>query len=150
MVFIRRATIFAASFEKEKLDMAHFPNFNAPIFYNGKKIVTIHDLTTHNFPGHRSNSGWRKFAFRRVFKNSIEKSDKVIAVSETTKNQIVKDYNIADSKIKVVYGGLPNRNYESRIMNYEKDSEDFLSKRGITKSYIFLPAFGGNIKILLI
>lgn len=95
--------------KKEKLDMAHFPNFNAPIFYNGKKIVTIHDLTTHIFPGHRSNSGWRKFAFRRVFKNSIKKSDEIIAVSETTKNQIIKDYNIVDSKIKVIYSGLPNK-----------------------------------------
>lgn len=100
---------FPRVLKKEKLDIAHFPNFNAPIFYNGKKIVTIHDLTTHNFPGHRSNFGWRKFAFRMVFKNSIEKSDKIIAVSETTKNQIVKNYNIADSKIKVVYSGLPNK-----------------------------------------
>ena len=121
--------------KKEKLDIAHFPNFNAPIFYNGKKIVTIHDLTTHNFPGHRSGSGWRKFAFRRVFKNSIEKSDRVIAVSGATKNQIVENYNIADSKVKAIYSGLPNKNYESGIKNYEKDSKPYIFFTGVWRKH---------------
>ena len=121
--------------KKEKLDIAHFPNFNAPIFYNGKKIVTIHDMTTHDFPGHKSNSGWRKFAFRRVFKNSIEKSDRVIAVSGATKNQIVENYNIADSKIKAIYSGLPNKNYESGIKNYEKDSKPYIFFTGVWRKH---------------
>jgi len=125
--------------KKEKLDMAHFPNFNAPIFYNGKKIVTIHDMTTHDFPGHKSNSGWRKFAFRRVFKNSIEKSDRVIAVSGATKNQIVENYNIADSKIKAVYSGLPNQiqSSKSKVQNFSVLSEQTLKKYNINKPYIF-------------
>ena len=121
--------------KKEKLDMAHFPNFNAPIFYNGKKIVTVHDLTTHNFSGHRSGSGWRKFAFRRVFKNSIEKSDRVIAVSGATKNQIVENYNIADSKVKAIYSGLPNKNYESGIKNHEKDSKPYIFFTGVWRKH---------------
>ena len=126
---------FPRVLKKEKLDMAHFPNFNAPIFYNGKKIVTIHDMTTHDFPGHKSNSGWRKFAFRRVFKNSIEKSDRVIAVSGATKNQIVENYNIADSKVKAIYSGLPNKNYESGIKNYEKDSKPYIFFTGVWRKH---------------
>src|SRR3989338_51681 len=126
---------FPRILKKEKLDIAPFPNFNAPIFYNGKKIVTIHDMTTHDFPGHKSNSGWRKFAFRRVFKNSIEKSDRVIAVSGATKNQIVENYNIADSKVKAIYSGLPNKNYESGIKNYEKDSKPYIFFTGVWRKH---------------
>ena len=35
---------------KEKFDLVHFTNFNHPIFYKGKFVITIHDLTLMLFP----------------------------------------------------------------------------------------------------
>jgi len=35
---------------KYNLDLMHFTHFNAPIFYRGKFIVTIHDLILFHYP----------------------------------------------------------------------------------------------------
>jgi len=128
---------FPALLKKMNLDVLHFPNFNIPIFYNGKKVVTIHDLTTHKFAGHYRKRWWRELAFRTVFARAIKNSDKIIAVSRFTKNEILKQYGVSDSKIEVIYSGLPNKNHESRITNHKNDPEILLSKYEINKPYIF-------------
>ena len=43
---------------KEKIDLMHFPHFNVPIFYRGKFIVTIHDITPKFFPGSKAKKSW--------------------------------------------------------------------------------------------
>jgi len=36
---------YAVYYLTDRLDIVHTPYFNAPIFYPGKYIVTVHDLT---------------------------------------------------------------------------------------------------------
>ncbi|EKD53159.1 MAG: mannosyltransferase B-like protein, partial [uncultured bacterium] len=38
-------------FAKENLDLLHVPHFNAPLFYPGKFILTVHDLIKHDSKG---------------------------------------------------------------------------------------------------
>ena len=44
---------------KEKPDILHIPHYNIPIFYKGKMIITIHDLTHLIYPEFLPN----KFAY---------------------------------------------------------------------------------------
>lgn len=87
-------------------DLVHFPNFNTPFFYPKKSIVTIHDITPFYFSGHRRKSKFRDLAFRQIFNQSAKRAKKVIAVSASTKNDIINHFKINPEKIEVIYNGL--------------------------------------------
>ena len=111
----------------------HFPHFNRPILYFGKSIVTIHDLTPKFFPGHKMNSLVRKIGFWLTFSQALKKSEKIIAVSNATKNDIVKHFKTAPEKIKVIYEGIN----ENKSQIPEGDIRECrLREFGITKPFI--------------
>jgi len=137
---------FLFNIYSHNVDCMHFPSFNAPLFYFGRRITTIHDLTPKYFPGHKMNSFFRRFAFKLVFSRSIYASEKIIAVSEYTKNEILKYYKIDEEKIEVIYGGIPNKN---RNESFDLSDEEFLKKYDIKKPYIFYTGVWRNHKNLV-
>jgi len=93
-----------------KLDLIHYTNFNSPVFSKRvKSVVTIHDLTLWFYPGRRADNWLRRMAYRYVIRKSCENATRVIAVSNRTKEDIIKYLNIDSNRIDVVYEGLPNR-----------------------------------------
>lgn len=99
----REQILLPLKLKKYKLDLVHFAHFNVPIFYRGKFIVTIHDLTLRYFPTHK---GFKFLAYKLVFRHAIKNSQKIIAISEYTKKEILKYYKINPDKIKVIYEGI--------------------------------------------
>jgi glycosyltransferase involved in cell wall biosynthesis len=98
---------FLKAVNREKLDVMHFTHFNRPIFYNRPSVVTIHDLTPIYFPGKKRKSLVEQSAYRLVLKTALKKSSKIIAVSNFTKKDILKNFPfINDKKIKVIYEGI--------------------------------------------
>lgn len=67
------------------------------------KILTIHDLIPFLYPEWYGN---QYDYFNEAIRQCAEEADIVIAVSEYTKRDIMKYYNIPEDKIKVVYNGL--------------------------------------------
>lgn len=104
-----------------KLDLMHFTHFNAPIFYIGKSIVTIHDLTPSFFPGKKFNKLHYKLAYNLVLKSAIKKAKKIIAVSKNTACDIENFFPKAKNKISVIY---------------ESVAEEFVNSTQISKSEI--------------
>lgn len=99
-------TQFLKILNKYNFDLVHFLNFNHPVFYNKPFITTIHDLTMLLFPvGRSQKSIIRKIAFKKVMQNAAQKSKITIAVSQKTKEDIIKYFNVKPEKIKVVYEG---------------------------------------------
>lgn len=110
------------------INLMHFPHFNVPIFYRGKFITTVHDLTPLYFPGRKMGGSWlRKKAFNFVFGNAVRKAKKIIAVSDYTKNDLIKNFLVDNKKIKVVYEGIKKMKSGAKID---------LSRYGIRGSYI--------------
>lgn len=67
-------------------------------------IVTIHDLAFRKFPQHFPKDDLRRLLF--LSDMAIRKSDRIIAVSESTKKDILEYYpDIAEDKVTVVYHG---------------------------------------------
>lgn len=101
--------LFPKLLSRHKLDIMHFPHFNVPLFYRGKFIITIHDLILTHFPTLRAttlNSLWywiKYLAYKLVIFSAIKRSRKIITVSEFTKNDILKKYNVEDGKMAVTY-----------------------------------------------
>jgi|SRR3989339_451214 len=70
-------------------------------------VTTVHDLNIQLFPEIFGNGPQIK-SFVRADKESICRSKKVVAVSENTKNDIMRLYNIPEGRITVIYHGLNN------------------------------------------
>jgi glycosyltransferase involved in cell wall biosynthesis len=90
---------------EEKIDVLHVPHLNVPIFYRGKLIVTIHDLTHLKFPQFLP-SKFHHFYFKFMLRTATKKAAKILTDSENTKKDIMEFFNICPSKIKVVYLGV--------------------------------------------
>ncbi len=66
-----------------------------------KSVVTIHDLIFRRFPELYKSLDVK--IYNRKFKDACIRADAVVAISEQTKQDIVKYYGTDTSKIKVVY-----------------------------------------------
>jgi len=73
-----------------------------PVSGRTKTIVVFHDLSFVRFPELFSFSKliWHKFIYP---KNQARKADLIIAVSDSTKNDLINLYGIPQEKIKVIY-----------------------------------------------
>lgn len=121
--------------KKHKLDLMHFPHFNVPILYSGKYLVTIHDITPKFFPGPLvKKSLIRKFGYNLVFKTGISKASKIIAISNYTKQNIIKHFNAKQEKIIVTHLGF-NQNFLNQTS--EQKIEEIKNKLNITKPFLF-------------
>jgi len=90
-----------------KLDLVHFPQFNVPIFYPKKFVVTIHDITPKFFPGPKvKKSIIRKIGYKTVFNSGLKRAKKIIANSNHTKNNLINFFHTPAEKISVTYLGL--------------------------------------------
>lgn len=121
--------------EKEKTDIMHFPNFNVPLLFTRKFVVTIHDMTPWHFPGPNvAESSVRWLAYATIFNSAVKRARAIITVSEFSKKEIIKKYAKAKEKIEIVYNGVSSsfkREGNYGIINNIK------KKYGISKPYIF-------------
>lgn len=82
---------------------SHFRPFELSKGISCAKILTIHDLIPLIYPQwYGSQFEYYDVSIRRCAKEA----DKIIAVSECTKRDVVEYYGIAPEKIEVVYNGL--------------------------------------------
>ena len=98
-------TKFLKILNRAQLDLMHFTHFNAPIFYNRPSVVTIHDLTLSFYPGKKMTKPWHRWGYHFTLNNIVKKARKVIAVSENTKNDLMKLLGAPEEKIAVIYEG---------------------------------------------
>lgn len=68
-----------------------------------KSIVTIHDLIYLRFPEYFYFIDRKIYAYK--FRKACQQADRIIAVSECTKRDIVSFFKIPEEKIEVVYQG---------------------------------------------
>jgi len=100
--------LYDAAIEKEKLDVLHLPRLpHSPRKIKSKSVLTIHDLSVLRLPKIFSIKETRE----EKNKTSLALSfiDRVIAVSNSTKNDIIDLFNFPADKIEVVYHGLDQR-----------------------------------------
>ena len=118
---------------KYNLDLMHFLNFNLPIFYQGKFVVTIHDLTMVFYPAlRRQQSKIFRQAFIKVLKTAIVKSQKIITASHCVKEDIIKYYGASSDKIAIIYEGASDTFGSASKFQQDKIKQ----KMAITKPFI--------------
>lgn len=99
-------------FAHERLDLVHIPYHNPPIFYSKPMVVTIHDLTLLHFAtGKATTLPQSLYKLKRLgywlgLWIGLRRAKRVIAVSETTKKEIVDHFRISPEKIIVTHEGV--------------------------------------------
>lgn len=119
---------------KENFDLVHFTQFNHPVRYKNKYIVTIHDLTMFGHL-HRQRNPIKRLAFSQVMKSAVRDSNLIISVSGTTKKEVVQYYDVIPEKITVTHLGVDEK-YSDKIENRESRIEEFKRKHKIENDYI--------------
>lgn len=113
-------TCFAWRLWWDKPDALWMPVHNMPILRRKKlkTVVTIHDLAFKIFPEYFPKNDLRKL--NRLSDLAIENADRIIAVSQATRNDILKFYpQIAEEKISVIHHGFDVQLF-SKKASYEK------------------------------
>ena len=118
---------FPRLLSKYKLDLMHFPNFNVPILYRGRYIVTIHDLVHHKISGHKKARYHKFLAYKFIVNRAVKNAVKIITVTEAAKEEILSFIQIDPDKISVTYEA-PNR-YQGQAVSFEKVAAQYLLPR---------------------
>lgn len=125
--------LYPGILQKTKLDLVHYTNFNSPIFFHKiPSIVTIHDLTLWFFPGRQQTGPLKRLLYRVVIKRACQNARHIIAITEATKQDIVRLLKIDPSKITVVYEAASDR---YRPTTLSSNLDQLKRKFNITKPY---------------
>lgn len=71
-------------------------------------FVTVHDLFRKTDP----SAPLDEFRSSRYIKNIEKKADKVIAISEATKEQLIKHSEVEEERIEVIYQGVDTKKFQ--------------------------------------
>ncbi len=107
----------------------HSTYFTMPYWPGMRRVATAHDFNDENYPSLLGDT--REYMEQR--KKVIEDADAVIAVSKSTKADVLKYTNVKEDKIKVIYHGASST--LSRTSITEEDCRNFTIKRDIDPPY---------------
>ncbi len=126
---------------KQDFDVFHptyFKDYFLPFLGKKPFVLTHHDVIPEKFPEkYASLDGFDK----QYKKNILHKANKIIAVSENTKNDIVDIFDIKPEKVAVIYHSThfanfsPNTNFAGS--SYPFDYLLYVGNRGNYKNFVF-------------
>jgi len=118
------------------VDVFFMPNLNfASCSKKSRKIMTVHDLSFEISPHFfsKKRSLWHKIINPRRL---ISDCDKIIAVSQNTKNDLINLYAVPEAKIKVIYSGVDSQFYR-KLDKTSPDFKQIKQKFQLPKNFIF-------------
>ena len=89
---------------------AHFAGIMAKLCYGTPLVITTHSLEPLR-PWKREQLGRGYDASSWIEKTAIEMADVLIAVSEETKEDVLKHFDVDENKVEVVYNGIDLEQY---------------------------------------
>jgi glycosyltransferase involved in cell wall biosynthesis len=121
------------------LDLYHSTHYVLPAFIRGRVVVTIHDIIHLLYPEFLP-SGLAFLYAQRMIKHGLSRGNRIIAVSQNTKADLMEYFEIDGKKIQVIYNGVEDR---FRVRLPEAEVERVLAEHGIRRPYLL---FVGNPK----
>lgn len=118
--FWSRHVLAPLRWKLSRADVVFSPFGQVPLGWFGKSVITIHDLAIYEHPEWFRGTGNQDFSTKVIVPRSIERADRIIAISKTTAERILRLYPDAASKTAVVHEG---------VLPPEDISEDKTSKR---------------------
>ena len=98
---IREQVSIPWSVRRERVDLFHAPHYVLPALTPTRTVVTIHDCIHLMFPEYLRNKVGHAYAWA-AFWTAAHKSDRILTVSEASKRDILKFFNVPPEKIVVI------------------------------------------------
>ena len=117
---------------RANLDLLHAPHYNAPVFYRGPLVVTIHDLIPLRCPGTMRIKAAEAY-FAGLVKHAVKRADRVIAVSNYTRSDLLDFTGASDSKVVPVLQGVDFK-YARTVASAGLD--ELRQQHGLTGRYL--------------
>lgn len=133
-------TQFVLPFKVGKNDIVYHPFQYLSLFSRAKQIITIHDFIPLYYPEVAKH---QYYYYKFIMPILLKKAYKVICISENTKNDVLKFYNIDSDKLVKIYNG-----YDRELFNVNNVREDILEKYNITRPYFIAVGAGYSHKNL--
>ena len=96
-----------------------------------KSVVTIHDLIFLKFP--ELYKPLDRFLYDRKFKYAVNNADKIVAISEQTKRDIVSFYGVPEEEVEVIYQGC---HPAFKVSKTEEEKEKLREKYKLPNRFI--------------
>ena len=114
-----------------KLDVFFSPTHYLPFFTASPSVISILDVSYLYFPGLFKKKDLYQLKFWGGY--SIRKAKKIITISNSSKNDIIKMYKVKPQKIAVIYPGIKQvSSIKNKVLSMEE-----LKKKQI-KYFVFL------------
>ncbi len=99
-------------------DILFVPAHTVPVIHPKKTVVTVHGLEYEMFP--EAYSFWERLYMRLSIRFSSRVADRIVAVSENTKRDLMRLYDVPEEKMVVVYEGVAE-NFKFQISNFKSN-----------------------------
>ena len=96
------------SLAREGVRLVHEPHYVLPPLLRCRSVVTIHDCIHLMFPEYLPNRLAYYYAKGSMWTAS-RKSDRILTVSEASKKDILRFFNVAPEKVEVIYNAIDER-----------------------------------------
>lgn len=126
---------------KHACDLVHVPHlFWRPRYVPCPYVVTVHDLVTYMNP-RKNGSMFRRVVHPYMTRHVLRSARRILAVSNFTKNDIIRLFHIPSDRIEVVYNAIDDRFRQGHATDADRQ---FIAER-YQVNYPFL-LYAGNIK----
>lgn len=125
----------------------HSVNYSLPLLLRPaiKKVATVYDLTWVKFPEFFSKD--TLYVAKKRFQHTCRSADKIIAISENTKQDILKHFDCEIGKIEVIHLGVEHEKFKP--MDLDKRDKAYIGEKySLPEKFIlWLGEFRGNKNI---
>jgi glycosyltransferase involved in cell wall biosynthesis len=83
-------------------ELLHVPHYNAPLVWNKKLVITVHDIIHLENPARYAAALYA----RSMLSAAVKKADAIVTVSRDAKRRLIEQLKVPESKIYVIYNGV--------------------------------------------
>jgi glycosyltransferase involved in cell wall biosynthesis len=124
---------------RRRVDILHMPWFYCPAIVPARLVLTVHDLSDVLAP--TAGAAPPVQTGRLFFANrAVRRADHIFAVSQSSKRDLARTFNIPESKIGVVYNAVDERFLNEPL---PPDADRILERHAVDGPYVL---YAGNIK----
>jgi alpha-1,3-rhamnosyl/mannosyltransferase len=113
------------------VDLVHSPASYFPPARAARRVMTVHDLYFHHAPGHVEPYGGAYFA--QTFRHSLPQAAHIIAISQFTRQELLRFYTMPEDRISVIPQGVDCTRFRPEP---QADDNAQLERLGIEKPYL--------------
>ena len=124
---------------REGVTLFHAPHYVLPPLVHCRSVVTIHDCIHQMFPQYLPNRVALTYA-RASMAMASKRATRVLTVSETSKNDIIRFFGTDPAKIDVIYNAFDER------FGIEPNEEDVVRVRERYQLHDEFVLYAGNVK----